>query len=1077
MSRERDRQDDRSNHRQGRGSRGSWYQREDNHRHLQQHQPRQPQYPHRRQYRRYEEETPSHPGGINRQRQEYVRQHKHHQPYHKRPNKRSYNDDVSIVTQTTASMTPASSSNFRQSENPTPLLHPNNHHNRIRQRNHYNYDKNDKNDKNDTTSNTKKTSEEEWLEDCDFYLRDDESGMIAGTNVESTSSTAPKGVGIRGLKQQEYGKDQDAWEELRLKSSGVISNTSEHNNDDTKNDTVVQLWVHATTPPFLKELNFQQKATAQAATIVDNSCDFAKCAREGSAILKYNKQTQSKKSTTAYWDLSKSTNSRISQAILQSDKKISNDDDDNNSSTTSHKNISTYQTNNNKKSSSNDKATSREEMWKGRRDLPVATVRDDLMQVIRENSVVIVVGETGSGKTTQLTQYLLEDSYPNMIGCTQPRRVAAMSVAQRVHNEYTTCHSKEEKLGQTVGYTIRFEDVTSEKTRIKYMTDGVLLRESLKDESLSQYSVIIMDEAHERSLNTDVLFGILKRTLRKRFDVKVLVTSATLSADKFSNYFGQAPIFRIPGRTYPVQTLFSQSVQTDYVLSAVKQALQIHFNNDEGGDILIFMSGQEDIEGTCMILQEKLDALNEDHEDPKPMWILPMYSQLPAELQSKIFAPTNKDIRKCIVSTNVAETSLTVHGIKYVIDAGFCKLKVYNPKIGMDALHMTPISRANANQRSGRAGRTGPGICYRLYTEHQYFNEMLEMTTPEIQRTNLSNVVLLLKSCGIQNVLTDFEFMDPPSTDTIASSLYQLWALGALNHTGQLTTLGKQMSDFPLDPSLSKMVLYSPHVVQDVLIVVSMLSVPPVWIRTSSATTDKEKQEALDKAKEKFSVPESDHLTLLNIYLRAQQHKFSNSWCTSHYLQSKNLHRAQEVCLQLQDIYKLNNGDSSNSPNNSRTDWDGVRRAVCSAYFTNGCKMKGIGTYTNLLTGVSSHIHPSSALFGLGYTPDYVVYHELISTTREYMSIVTAVHGEWLAESGPMFFSIKNKKKTQQQPTDSNQTAKTQNDDSLQQSNKNSNQQRPSSQKNSKSRVATPGRYTHSSTPKFMPKKRGRLGF
>lgn len=287
-------------------------------------------------------------------------------------------------------------------------------------------------------------------------------------------------------------------------------------------------------------------------------------------------------------------------------------------------------------------------------------------------------------KTTQLTQYLMEDGYAQygMIGCTQPRRVAAMSVAKRVSEEVAAGVqekglqlSEKDKLGGVVGYAIRFEDLTSEHTLVKYMTDGVLLRESIRDPDLNNYSAIIMDEAHERSLNTDVLFGVLRKVVARRSDLKLIVTSATLSADLFSDFFGGVPIFRIPGRTFPVEKYFAKSVQEDYVMAAVKQTIQIHFNSPPG-DILIFMTGVEDIEGTCTVLAEKMEQLSDD--DSPPLLVLPMYSQLPADLQAKIFEAAPAGVRKCIVSTNVAETSLTVDGIKYgklifVMNTHFCK--------------------------------------------------------------------------------------------------------------------------------------------------------------------------------------------------------------------------------------------------------------------------------------------------------------------------------------------------------------------------------------------------------------------
>lgn len=298
--------------------------------------------------------------------------------------------------------------------------------------------------------------------------------------------------------------------------------------------------------------------------------------------------------------------------------------------------------------------------------------------------MIIVVGETGSGKTTQLTQYLHEDGYTGygMIGCTQPRRVAAMSVAKRVSDEMGT------ELGDDVGYSIRFEDCTSDKSVIKYMTDGILLRESLREPDLDMYSAIIMDEAHERSLNTDVLFGLLRSVVARRRDLKLIVTSATMDSDKFSSFFGNVPTFKIPGRTFPVEIMYAKTTVEDYVDAAVKQAVQVHLSADEG-DMLIFMPGQEDIEVTCETIKERLDEV----DDAPGLAVLPIYSQLPSDLQAKIFQKAPDGLRKVVVATNIAETSLTLDGILYVIDCGYCKMKVFNPRIGMDALQIFPVSQ------------------------------------------------------------------------------------------------------------------------------------------------------------------------------------------------------------------------------------------------------------------------------------------------------------------------------------------------------------------------------------------------
>lgn len=335
--------------------------------------------------------------------------------------------------------------------------------------------------------------------------------------------------------------------------------------------------------------------------------------------------------------------------------------------------------------------------------------------------------------------------------------------------------------------------------------------------------------------------------------MKVIVTSATMNAEKFSSFFNGAPIFNIPGRTFKVDTHFAEKTVDDYVDGAVKKVIEIHIK-ESPGDILVFMTGQEDIEMTCLLLAERISKM----ENIPPMQILPIYSQLPSDAQAKIFEKSDR--RKCIVATNIAETSLTLDGVKYVVDTGFCKLKVYNPRIGMDALQITPISRANADQRSGRAGRTGPGKAFRLYKGSAYRDELHKNNIPEIQRTNLANVVLLLKSLNIKDLLS-FDFMDPPPEETILNAMYQLWILGALDNKGNLTELGKKMSEFPLDPSLSKILITAQKYgcTKEALTIVSMLSVPSIFYRP------KEREQESDAAREKLFVPESDHLTLYNV--------------------------------------------------------------------------------------------------------------------------------------------------------------------------------------------------------------------
>ncbi|XP_053305773.1 pre-mRNA-splicing factor ATP-dependent RNA helicase PRP16-like [Spea bombifrons] len=408
--------------------------------------------------------------------------------------------------------------------------------------------------------------------------------------------------------------------------------------------------------------------------------------------------------------------------------------------------------------------------------------------------------------------------------------------------------------------------------------------------------------------------------------------------------------------------------QEDYVEAAVKQALQIHLSG-AAGDILIFMPGQEDIEVTSDQIIERLGEL----ESAPPLAVLPIYSQLPSDLQAKIFQKAPDGVRKCIVATNIAETSLTVDGIMFVVDSGYCKLKVFNLRIGMDALQIYPISQANANQRSGRAGRTGPGQCFRLYTQSAYKNELLCTTVPEIQRTNLSNVVLLLKSLGVQDLLL-FHFMDPPPEDNMLNSMYQLWILGALDNTGSLTSTGRLMVEFPLDPALSKMLIVSCDMgcSSEILMVVSMLSVPAIFYRP------KGREEESDQVREKFAVPESDHLTYLNVFLQWKNNNYSSGWCNQHFIHAKAMRKVREVRAQLKDIMV-----SQRMPLSScGSDWDVVRKCICAAYFHQAARLKGIGEYVNVRTGMPCHLHPTSSLFGMGYTPDYIVYHELVMTTK-----------------------------------------------------------------------------------------------
>ena len=497
---------------------------------------------------------------------------------------------------------------------------------------------------------------------------------------------------------------------------------------------------------------------------------------------------------------------------------------------------------------------------------------------------MIIEGETGSGKTTQIPQYLHEAGLTaggKKIGCTQPRRVAAMSVAARVADEMGV------KLGSQVGYSIRFEDCTSERTVIKYMTDGMLLREFLGEPDLSSYKVMIIDEAHERTLHTDILFGLIKDIARFRPDLKLLISSATLDAEKFSEFFDNAPIFRIPGRRFPVNIYYTKAPEADYIDAVVVTTLQIHVTQPLG-DILVFLTGQEEIETAQEILIERSRKFGSKIAE---LLIVPIYANLPSDLQAKVFEPTPPGARKVVLATNIAETSLTIDNIIYVIDPGFSKQNSYNARTGMESLIVTPVSKASANQRAGRAGRVAAGKCFRLYTAWAYQHELEDNPVPEIQRVNLGNVVLMLKSLGI-NDLIHFDFLDPPPHETLVLALEQLYALGALNHMGELTKLGRRMAEIPADPMMCKMLLAS----EKYKCSAEILSISAMMSNNASIFyRPKDKIIHADTARKNFHQPGGDHITLLNVYNQWAETDFSSQWCYENFIQHRSMKRARDI--------------------------------------------------------------------------------------------------------------------------------------------------------------------------------------
>ena len=624
-----------------------------------------------------------------------------------------------------------------------------------------------------------------------------------------------------------------------------------------------------------------------------------------------------------------------------------------------------------------------------RRSLPIFVYREELLEAIKDNQILVIEGETGSGKTTQIPQYLYEAGYTKdkkKLGCTQPRRVAAMSVAARVSQEMGF------KLGHEVGYSIRFEDCTSERTILKYMTDGMLLREFLGEPDLESYSVLIIDEAHERTLHTDILFGLVKDIARFRPDLKLLISSATMDCQKFSEFFDNAPIFRIPGRRFPVDIYYTKQPEADYLQAVVITVFQIHVTQPLG-DILVFLTGQEEIESATEMITERVRALGKKIRE---LIVLPIYSNLPSDMQIKIFEPTPPNARKVILATNIAETSLTIDGIIYVIDPGFCKQKSYNARTGMESLIVTPISKASANQRAGRAGRVAAGKCFRLYTKTAYEKELEDNSIPEIQRTNLGNVVLLLKSLGI-NDLVHFDYMDAPPHETLVMALEQLYALGALNHKAELTKLGRRMAEFPVDPLLSKMILASEKYKcsEEILSITAMLSV-----NNSIFYRPKDKILLADTARQNFFSPHGDHLTLLNVYNQWVETNYSTQWCFENFIQHRSMKRARDVRDQLVALV-----ERVEIPLVSTDDTVAIRKAITAGFFYHTSKLSKTGSYKTTKHQQSVYMHPNSCLNET--LPKWLIYHELVFTTKEYMRQIIEIENGWLLEVAPHYYNEK----------------------------------------------------------------------
>ncbi|AFZ79153.1 Helicase associated domain HA2 containing protein [Theileria equi strain WA] len=668
--------------------------------------------------------------------------------------------------------------------------------------------------------------------------------------------------------------------------------------------------------------------------------------------------------------------------------------------------------------------------------LPVEQVREQILEKIRKHQVTVISGETGSGKSTIIPRIVYE-KYLNERGnvvITQPRRVAAISLCKYVSQLMNT------KVGDVVGFKVRFFNKTSQNTRIKFVTDGILIREAIEDPLFTSYSVLIIDEVHERSIRSDVLLGIIKLCLEKREDLKVIVMSATLECNNFQDFFPNSGYIHVPGRQYPVDIFYMPKAYEDYIEAAMIAVLQINLTSNNG-DVLVFLPGQDDIEVLEKLLKEKCDILDKSLKDYsknnkvenaetlrkranikigemtydmnkwKDLNILPLYAALSIDKQSLVFNETPKKCRKVVLATNIAETSLTIPGIRYVVDTGLAKERKFLTKSNFEALTINVISKASAKQRAGRAGREGPGKIYRLYT-FDSFNKMKEFSTPEIQSVDISNVYLELKMIGIKNPI-EFPFVDPPSKNSFLSAAMSLYRLGAITSNGVLTDTGKLMGKIPLLPIHSKLLLTSIEFecVSEILTIVSMLSTEITFFENEKYNP------GASKMRRSISHIHGDHLTLLNFYNLWDNAPSKDNICGQFGFNNNAFLRASDIRKQLASVMMSNPINLVNITKcKDSTQWDNVRMCIAKSMWMNSAKLSvDSKSYTTMVRNIqyshskqvnnqTVHIHPSSVLFNRQPLPGFIVYNECTSTKKVYIHNAIEISNEWLITYLPKWF-------------------------------------------------------------------------
>lgn len=615
-------------------------------------------------------------------------------------------------------------------------------------------------------------------------------------------------------------------------------------------------------------------------------------------------------------------------------------------------------------------------------NLPVSQRKDDILAAIRDNQVVIIAGETGSGKTTQIPKICLElgRGVRGVIGHTQPRRIAARTVAERVAEELGT------ELGEVVGYKVRFTDQASDRTLVKLMTDGILLAELQNDRMLDQYDTLIIDEAHERSLNIDFILGYLKQLLPKRPDLKVIITSATIDPERFSRHFDDAPIIEVSGRTYPVEVRYrplgDDDDQTQGIVDACRELI-----GEGPGDILVFLSGEREI-------RDAADALGK--AEFRNTEVLPLYARLSAAEQHRVFQPHTG--RRIVLATNVAETSLTVPGIKYVVDPGYARISRYSHRTKVQRLPIEPISQASANQRKGRSGRTSEGICIRLYEEEDFLNRP-EFTDPEILRTNLASVILQMTSIGLGDIEA-FPFVEPPDRRQVKDGINLLHELGAFDAGNKLTPIGRKLAQLPVDPRLGRMVLEAEKngCLREVMVIAAALSIQDPRERPA------DKQQQADEKHRRFADPESDFMAYVNLwnYLRDKQKELSSSafrrLCKAEFLNYLRVREWQDIYSQLRQTLGV-------QPNSRPADPQQIHASLLVGLLSHiGVKdvldkqrdqggRRPIQEYIGARNARFA-IFPGSAL--AKKQPQWVMSAELVETSRLWARVNAKIEPEWV---------------------------------------------------------------------------------